>query len=161
MKQALIYWFSFLAILLAITSCKSAIPKQLIVEKTKEVKVTETVRDTVIVTEKDSSYYQAYIDCVEGKPVLKNPSSKPGKKLPVPNVDLKGNQLTIDCTKDAEKLFIQWKEKFISELSTEQIPVVVPAELTDWQIIQIWCGRLLLLLFLVPIIYFIFKLIKR
>lgn len=161
MKKTTIYCFLFLAILVAMTSCRAKLPEKVIVEKTKEVTVTETVKDTVFVTEKDSSYYKAYIECINGKPVIKEPKATPGKTLAAPKVTLTDNQLHVDCTKEAEELFFQWKERFLKEISTEQIPVTVPAEFTEWQIILMALGKLLLFLFLIPIIYIIYKLIKR
>lgn len=161
MKKALIYWFGFLFFLLLATSCKSKVPKPIVIEKTKTVTVTETLRDTVLVTEKDSSYYKAYIECINNKPVLKNPNTIPGKNLKSPKVKLNGNQLNVSCEQEAQEMFFAWKEKFLSEITNEQIPIEVPAQFTDWQIVLMWCGRLFLLLFLIPIIYFIIKIIKR
>lgn len=161
MRKALIYWFSLLITLLAMTSCKAKFPEKVIVEKTKEVTVTETVKDTVLVTEKDSSYYDAYIECINSKPVIKQPKATPGKTLAAPKVTLTDNQLHVDCTKEAEQLFFEWKERFLKELSTEQVPVLVPAEFTEWQIILMALGKLCLFLFLIPIIYIIYKIIKR
>lgn len=161
MKKALLYWFSFLAILIALTSCRAKLPEKVIVEKTKEVTITEKVRDTVLVTEKDSSYYKAYIECINNKPVIKDATATPGKILKAPNVNLTNNQLTVDCKQEAEKIFFQWKEKYIKEHHKEQVPVIVPAEFTDWQIIKMKLGEIFLWLLLIPIVYIIYKLIKR
>lgn len=119
---------------------------------TKEVIV--TIRDTVFKTEKDSSFYKAYIECVNGKPVLKNPKSKPGKNLPAPNVDLDGNELNVNCKKEAESLFYEWKEKYIKENQSKEIriPYAVPAEFTQFQIVQLWLGRIFLFLILLLIV---------
>ena len=64
---SVIFSFFLLGCLL-FTSCKSKLPEE---TKTIYVKAIEKVKDTVFVIEKDSSMYQAYIDCVNGKPVLK------------------------------------------------------------------------------------------
>ena len=59
---SVIFSFFLLGCLL-FTSCKSKLPEE---TKTIYVKAIEKVKDTVFVIEKDSSMYQAYIDCVNG-----------------------------------------------------------------------------------------------
>lgn len=122
------------------------------VTTTKEVQ--EVIRDTVFVVEKDSSFYKAYIECVNGKPILKNPKASPGKKLKEPKVKLNGNELQVDCQKEAQKLFYQWKERYIKENSQKEvrIPYAVPAQFTHFQVVQLWLGRIFLFLILLLLV---------
>jgi hypothetical protein len=141
------------AFLVGCKSSASSLPSPSTTETTtREVEV--VLRDTTLKTEKDSSFYKAWIDCVNGKPVLKNPESKNGRKLQAPNVNLKGNELQVDCRKQAEELFHQWKETYIKEskLKETRVPYAVPTPLTQFQIVQLLAGRFFLLLLLLLLI---------
>lgn len=152
MKQI---FFSLLCIFLiigALVSCASRKPvAPVIIEKTKEI--TKTVRDTVYKIDADSSYYEAYIDCINGKPVIRETTqtqlnSKPGRALQKPKAQLSGNKLNVDCYKDLEELHKQWEETYIKEHEQQPIYVDVPVEvekpLTWFQKFQIWLGRIFL-----------------
>lgn len=134
--------------------------KPMVAEKTiiKEVKVIEKIHDTVVKVEKDQSYYQAYLECKNGKVQLKEGTAhkKPGRNLKSPDVSLQDNLLTVNCEQQAHDLFIQWKEKFIQEHTFQKIPFKVN-ELTFWQQFQIKGFRLLVLLIG---LFAVFKLIK-
>jgi hypothetical protein len=118
----------------------------------------EIVHDTLKVVEKDSSFYRAYLECVNGKVQIKPPketplgakppSSQKGKNLNAPKVNIKDNVLEVDCVAEAQKIFWQWKEKWISDHkeTTIKIPYPVKVPLSDWQSFQIWCGRIFLAL---------------
>ena len=127
---SVIFSFFLLGCLL-FTSCKSKLPEE---TKTIYVKAIEKVKDTVFVIEKDSSMYQAYIDCVNGRPVLvertpeyqphrttaTEPKLKEGKYLKIPQVKLNNGLLTVNCEKEAQRLFAQWKEKYTAEITEAQ-----------------------------------------
>lgn len=141
------------ALLVGCKSSASSLPPPSMEEtKTKEIKT--IIRDTNFLTEKDSSYYKAYIECVNGKPVLKQPKSTPGKNLNAPKVDLKDNELKVDCYAEAQELFYQWKETYTKEnqSKTIKIPYAVPTPLTQFQVVQLWLGKILLFLLLLFII---------
>jgi hypothetical protein len=156
MKKALAYWYGFLLILVFMTSCKSQ--KPVIIEKTKTVTETITERDTVFKIEKDSSFYKAFLECQDGKVVLKNPKSTSGNNLkaPVVKLDEKG-VLTVDCEKEIQELKAKLKDKQKTTIETIEIPVEVPAKITGWQWFQIWCGRILLIGIIAFLIGFGFK----
>lgn len=164
MKTFLIFSFFILGCF-AFTGCKSkVIPGE---TKEKIIIQKETVRDTLLIIEKDSSFYSAYIECVNGKPVLKEPTTasekgkmlpknKPGKHLAVPNVKLENGILSVNCQKEAEEKFFTWKEKFIQEWNTHNKPIPVPVHLTRFQEIKmaigtlvIWLGGLVALAYLI------------
>ena len=152
---SVIFSFFLLGCLL-FTSCKSKLPEE---TKTTYVKSVETVKDTVFVVEKDSSFYQAYIDCANGKPLLVesfkvyqklHPKSavaplllqKEGKYLKKPKVKLSNNGLlTVNCEKEAQRLFAQWREKYIQQFTETQKPIYIDKELTTWQNIQLYTGK--------------------
>lgn len=141
------FYLLLLLLVFGLTSCGSKAP----VVETKEIvrEVKETVRDTFIVTQKDSSFYRAYIDCINGKPFIKQViDTSPGKALAKPKVSIEDNVLKVDCTKEAEKLFLQWKEKYVSESTTHTKPVI-QYKLTFWQELQIRCFHLLLLIIMI------------
>lgn len=161
MKNILFIFSIFLTGTLLLNSCKS---KPIPVE-TKEAIITktETVKDTVLVVEKDSSYYSAYIDCVNGKPVLvqsqkqiadfnsKNPNQKAtspkgksGRSLKEPDVKLENGVLSVNCEKEAEKLFFAWKEKFLKELQINSTPVYRDKPLTTFQEVKLAIGNLVI-----------------
>lgn len=139
---------------------KSAMP--VIVETTKTIK--EVIKDTVVAVKADSSYYKAYVDCRDGKPVILRDSiiTLPGQRIKVPRVVLKDHYINVDCRETAQKLFLSWKEKHITEIKPKVIfvPKEVPVEkpLTFFQKLQIWAGRFLLLELLLAVILMIVKL---
>lgn len=166
---SVIFSFFLLGCLL-FTSCKSKLPEE---TKTIYVKAIEKVKDTVFVIEKDSSMYQAYIDCVNGKPVLKQsfedyqnqhpktataPKQKEGKFLKIPKVKLsKNGLLTVNCEKEAQRLFATWKEKYTAEITETQKPIYIDKELTTWQNIQLYTGKITLGLLGLTILAFLIR----
>ncbi|KGO89740.1 hypothetical protein [Flavobacterium suncheonense] len=156
MKAKLFFSCLLFSLLLAV-GCTSS--KPVVVETKTEVTktVTETVHDTVFQIEKDSSSYKALIECVNGKPKIKEViQSYAGKNLKPPKVNLKGNYIEIDCETRAQKLFAQWKSKYIKELHTTQTPVVI-YKLTNCQQLQIYCFRFMILALLVYLGYNLIK----
>ena len=167
---SVIFSFFLLGCLL-FTSCKSKLPEE---TKTIYVKAIEKVKDTVFVIEKDSSMYQAYIDCVNGKPVLKQsfedyqnqhpktataPKQKEGKDLKIPKVKLsKNGLLTVNCEKEAQRLFATWKEKYTAEITETQKPIYIDSEaVPPWQNIQLYTGKITLGLLGLTILAFLIR----
>lgn len=160
----------FLLESLLLTSCKSKLPAA---TKTTYIKYAEKVKDTVFVAEKDSSYYQAYIDCANGKPVLTKsfedyqkkhpktdivPQSKKGKYLKIPKVKLSNNGLlNVNCEKEAQRLFASWKEKYTTEITESQKPIYIEKKLTTVQKIQLYTGKITLGLMGLTILAFLIR----
>lgn len=148
-----------------VVSCATKKPLDpVIITNTKEI--TKIIRDTVFQVEADSSYYEAYIKCVNGKPVLQDTketkfNSKPGKSIKQPSAKIDGDKLKVDCFKDEEKLHKQWEEIYIKE--HEQKPIYVPQlvykdkPLTWWQNKQIWLGRIFLGIISLGVLSFILR----
>jgi hypothetical protein len=140
-------------------SCKSkSVPDE---RKETIIYKTEHLKDTVLVVEKDSSYYNAFIDCVNGKPVLvqsqnqikdfntKNPTqlatapkSIAGRSVKPPSVSLNNAVLSINCEKEAEKLFFAWKETELREWQISQKPVYIDRKLTTFQNVKMFLGNI-------------------
>ena len=157
----LLYWFAFLGILLWMTGCRA--PKPVTVKETFTETFTETIHDTVFQTEKDTSHYRALLDCQNGRVVIKEvKEAKAGKYLTAPKVNLEGNNLNVDCHAEAQKLFAQWKSQRTKREVIKEIPVFIEMPLTLWQKIQLWSGRvLILLLALLAVAFIIKRIIKK
>ena len=162
MKNLFKFIFSFFLLGgLLLQSCKS---KQVPGEyKERITHKTEIVKDTVLIVQKDSSYYSAYIDCVNGKPVLvqsqkqindynsKNPAnpatapkSRSGRSLKPPVINLQDGILQVDCQKEAENLFFTWKETFVKEWEVTHKPLPpVEKELTTFQKVKLFIGNVI------------------
>jgi len=160
--------FLFLFVLLATTlsSCKStSVVPPATTETTKTATIKEVIRDTIFQTQKDSSYYKAYLDCVDGKVVVKQntkPILKSGKFLKPPKVTLKDNTITIDCEAEAQKLFYQWKDVYRENMKSvlQKIPYPVEKPLSWWQKTEIILGRIFLGLILVFTVLGVLKYFK-
>lgn len=161
MKKILSYFLFFLFGALLLTSCKSKpVPSE-----TKEtiIQKFETVKDTVLVVQKDSSYYSAYIDCVNGKPVLvqsqkqiddynsknpgqsaKSPSATAGRSVKPPAVNLENGKLSVNCEKEAEQMFFKWKETYIKEWQISKTPIYRDKPLTTFQEVKLAIGNLVI-----------------
>lgn len=113
-KKCWVIWFIVAFALVFLTSCKT---KERIItnDVVTTIEKTVTIRDTIIEIAKDSSYYSAYIDCINNKPVLKPKDSKLGKSLQKPTVKLTDGLLEVECETRAQQLFFQWKEQYIKE----------------------------------------------
>ncbi|WP_298307260.1 hypothetical protein [Flavobacterium sp.] len=149
LKNVLSILFLFVLVT-TLVSCKS--PSVVLPTKTETITnsaVKEVIRDTVFEVKKDSSYYKAWLECVDGQIKIKEntkPKFTKGKYLQPPKVLIKGNELTVDCEAEAQRLFAQWKDTFTEKntSTTTEIPVLVEKDLSWWQETQIWCGRIFL-----------------
>lgn len=163
MKKFL-YLVCCVVLVVSLAGCKSSasVLPPTTIETTKTITETITVRDTVLVTKPDTSYYEAYIECVNGKAVLKPSKETKGNYLKAPAVKLTDNKLEVDCKAEAQELFLSWKEKYIKENATTKttVPVAVKLPLTSLEIFQIYCGRLFLFLFLAFIVGVILRMKK-
>lgn len=171
MKKILSYFLFFFIGALLLHSCKSnptpVESKETIIHKV------ETVKDTVLVSEKDSSYYAAYIDCVNGKPVLvqsqkqiedynsknpgqtaKSPKSTAGRSVKPPTVNLENGLLSVNCQKEAEKLFFKWKETYMKEWEISNTPIYRDKPLTTFQEVKLAIGTVVIWLLGLAVLVF-------
>lgn len=149
--------FLFFSVLVLV-SCSSPKPV-LSEEKTKTITITETLHDTVFKIEKDSSSYKALLECQNGKVILKNiTQAEPGRTLKSPKVRLDNNKLIIDCELKKQELYAFWKSKQVKEVEFKTIHITKYTNvLTFWQKVQIWLGRI----FLIVLVYYIIKLVSK
>ena len=145
-------------LVLVLVSCKSPKPV-LSEEKTKTITITETVHDTVFKIEKDSSSFRALLECQNGKVVLKNViQAEPGRTLKSPKVRLDNNKLSVDCELKKQELYAHWKSQQVKEAEVKTINTTKFVNyLTFWQKVQIWLGRILLLV----LVYYISRTILK
>nr|DAX47403.1 MAG TPA: hypothetical protein [Caudoviricetes sp.] len=129
MRNAYLKIISICLALVFAVSCGSRKPAEpLIIENTKTITKETLVRDTVVVTQRDSVRTEVMIDCPEGgtpkiRTIYKNPPK--GRILQPPEVTLSGNKLTIDCKAEAEKLALKLYDKFIKEHESQKIPIYI------------------------------------
>lgn len=153
----------FVVLATTLVACKSSsVVPPTTAETITETTRKEVVRDSAFSIPKDSSYYKAYLECINGKVVLKpdtKPIAKPGKHLEPPKVSLEDNLLTIDCKQEAIKMFVKWKDVYIKshQQIIKKIPYPVPQELSWWQQTQIILGRILLLIAALLAVGFVYK----
>ncbi len=158
--------FCLVVLVSMLVACKStSVVPSTTTETTTTKILREIIRDTVFTTKKDSSFYKAYLECQNGKIFLKK-DTKPiigkGKYLQPPKVTIKDNILQVDCNAEAQKLFAQWKDKYVLEQTekTTRIPYQVEKKLSWWQKTQMILGDIFLVLILIAISGFVLKLIK-
>lgn len=161
MTKKLKYLVFSLFIILIMISCRSPKPVQN-ENKTQTITITETLHDTVFKIAKDSSSYNALLECLNGKVVLKNViQAEPGRTLKSPRVRLDNNKLLVDCNLKEQELYAHWKSKQVRDVQEKTIIVTKFINyLTFWQKVQIWLGRLLLLILLFLLGRFIYKIYK-
>ncbi|PXY44521.1 hypothetical protein [Flavobacterium hydrophilum] len=156
--------FCFVVLATTLVACKSSsVVPPTTTETTTTTTTKEVVRDTVFEVLQDSSYYKAYLECINGKVAIKQdvkPILTPGKNLEPPKVNLKDNVLTVDCKAEAIKLFAQWKDVYTKEHKqiTQKIPYPVEKELTWWQKTQMILGDIFLVIIGLLIIVVVLRL---
>ena len=148
-----------LFIILIMISCRSPKPEQN-ENKIQTITITETLHDTIFKIAKDSSSYNALLECLNGKVILKNViQAEPGRTLKSPRVRLDNNKLQVDCNLKEQELYAHWKSKQVKDVQEKTITEFTNY-LTFWQKVQIWLGRLLLLILLFLLGRFIYKIYK-
>jgi hypothetical protein len=159
MKQLRIIALLFFSIVV-LASCGSSKPATT-EKQNSTITVKQTVHDTVFRIEKDSSSYRALLECQNGKVVLKNViEAEPGRTLKSPKVRLDNNQLKIDCEARAQELLAHYINTHRTDATQLVITKTITIEvnkLTFLQQLQIWLGRIFLLL----LIYWISKLVLK
>lgn len=157
MRQALVYTLG-MAMVVFTTSCKSNQP--VVIEKTITETVTEVKHDTIFETHVDSSSYRALLECQNGKPqikeVISKTSGKHNLKKPKVSIDNKG-LLSVDCETYVEQFKAEWISLNKSRTEKIEVPVYINTPLTNWQIVQLWMGRVFMLLLLGLLIGYLSK----
>lgn len=162
-----------LANILLLFSCKTrqiVQPAKTVVSTVEKV-IKQTTRDTTFIVAADSSFYNAWIECRDGKPVLKKDTttkqfSLSPLRLKKPFVTLsEDGQLNIECF--TENLELKAR---INDLTTEinnttstveQIPIEVVKDFTSTQKLFIILGKIFGCILLLLIGYGVFKLVSK
>lgn len=153
MRNAYLKIISICLALVFAVSCGSRKPAEpLIIENTKTITKETLVRDTVVVTQKDSIRTEVMIDCPEGgapkiRTIYKNPPK--GRILQPPQVSLNGNKLTIDCKAEAEKLALKLYDKYVKEHETKTNVQYIEKPFKWYHSALMYFGGLCLLLFII------------
>lgn len=119
--------------------------------------VKQVIRDTVLEVQADSTYYHAWIECVNGKPVLREPKPEnkekmtmnqdQGKALQKPDFILdESGKLTVECRKEAEQLKAQLTAYYESRLKERIQPVEIKKPFAWYHKILMLAGGIFLLL---------------
>ena len=152
MRNAYLKIISICLALFFAVSCGSREPAEpLIIENTKTLEKEVVVRDTIVLIPKDSVRTIVKIDCPEGgKPKIQTlVQGKKGKVLQPPKLTLQGNQLTIDCKAEAEKLALKLYDKYVKEHKSKKILIYIEKPFKWYHSALMWLGALSLLLFII------------
>ena len=158
--KRIVYLLGCLFVLIALVSCVSGKPT---IQDEKITKITETVHDTIFKIEKDSSALAALLECQNGKVVVKNIiESSSGRILKSPKIKLSNNILQVDCEARAQEVLAHYKDTHeqLYSYKIQTLTKEVEKQLSWWQILEIWCGRLFLLILIGYTIKFLIKIYK-
>ena len=134
--------YLFIALItLFVTGCKCA--KPVVVSETETVTITETLRDTTIIIERDASMMQALLECDENNNVIVRElfEWQSGKHIAPPRLIIRDNIVTVTAEVDSFAVYIAWKQREKVTANTNTI-VIKENELTGWQWFQVWAGRI-------------------
>lgn len=142
--------------LIVLASCGSSKPTIIETKESNSV-VTQTIHDTIVKIEKDSSSYKALLDCQNGKIIIKQVTqAEPGRILKSPRVRLEGSALIVDCEARAQQAVLHYINTHRVDTAIHTIPIKVN-ELTSWQKFQIWGFRIFSLIMLAFSIFIYIK----
>lgn len=135
-------------------------------KETKDSIITNTITETkydTITTPADSSWYNALLECKNGKVVIKDTTTKSGTTIAKkPKVTIKDNKLTVECVCDTAKIIHSYKQTntVTEKFHTERIPKYIEKELTKlqgWYMkigkFVFWALAVLLILLILDIIF--------
>ncbi|OWP80262.1 hypothetical protein BWK63_12025 [Flavobacterium covae] len=164
MKNISLFRVVLFAMLVGIMgACKSSLAPTVTSQTNDTIIKVQTLRDTIIKTKQDSSFYKALLECQNGKVVINRPISvTPGEILKIPGVELQDNYLTVKCKVASQEVCVQLKEKHTQRIKTvlKIKTQYVPRELTWWQTTQINMGRVFIGLVLLILIITFLRLLK-
>lgn len=158
--KRIVYLLGCLFVLVALVSCGSSKPT---IQDEKITRITETVHDTILKIEKDSSALAALLECQNGKVVVKNIiESSSGRILKSPKIKLSNNILQVDCEARAQEVLAHYKDTHeqLYSYKIQTLTKEVEKQLSWWQILEIGCGRLFLLILIGYTIKFLIKIYK-
>ena len=141
-----------------------------VTEKTESV--TETIRDTVIMVQPDSSIMQALIQCDStGRARLQEIKAlKESARLqqtismePEPQ-PYKPTVITVKATVDSMGIYLTYKERYKETAQIQKIETIIEKEvnvLKWWQKLFIWLGSISTILIILTLVYALVKLMVK
>jgi hypothetical protein len=110
----------------------------------------------------DSALMRAYIDCVNGKPVIKTIIKYvPGKKTSA-QISMNGNIATIDCKVDSSSVVTHYMKTHIRDFTSKMKTISYPVNILKWwQNIVISCGFIFLGEVFLGLIFLLIKLATK
>ena len=141
-----------------------------VTEKTESV--TETIRDTVIMVQPDSSILQALVQCDStGRARLQEINAlKESARLqqtismePEPQ-PYKPTVITVKATVDSMGIYLSYKERYKETAQIQKIETVIEKEvnvLKWWQKLFIWLGSISTILIILTLVYALVKLMVK
>ena len=137
------YEIIFLAALAAVSCCPKLYPHK--TENTERiVTVTETVRDTVIQVQPDSSVVEALIRCDStGRARLEEIQTLRQSARVQQTLALKDNRLTSKAVVDSMGIYLTYKDRYREEQKVQTIETVIEKEVNIlhwWQKTLMWAG---------------------
>ena len=168
MKRTII---AMAAILSMQSCCHKLYPHTAEVTEKKE-SVTETIRDTVIMVQPDSSIIQALIQCdstgrarlqeinalKESARLQQTISIEPEPKPYKPAV------ITVKATVDSMGIYLTYKERYKETAEIQKIETIIEKEvnvLKWWQKLFIWLGSISTILIILTLVYALVKLMVK
>lgn len=127
------------------------------------VKVIETLRDTVVRIDADSSMIQALIECDSlGQAYIKELIEvKSGKRMPPPKIKIIKDTLKIQASSDSMAIYLTLKDRYVEHKKSETITNTIEVNrLTLWQKWMYYLGFITLGLTICSIGLKLYKLIK-
>lgn len=125
------------------------------------VTVSETIRDTIIQVQSDSSIVQALIRCDStGRARLEEIRTLKESARVQQTLALKDNKLTAKTVVDSMGIFLTYKERYREEQKAQVVETVTEKEvnvLKWWQKALMWTGAVAVSVFLLFLIARIFK----
>lgn len=100
------------------------------------VKVIETLRDTVVRIDADSSMIQALIECDSlGQAYIRELIEvKSGKRMPPPTIKIIKDTLKIQASADSMAIYLTLKDRYVEHKKSETITNIIEVNrLTLWQ----------------------------
>ena len=121
------------------------------------VTITETIKDTVIQVQPDSSIVQALIRCDStGRARLEEICTLKESARVRQTLALKDNRLTAKAVVDSMEIYLTYKERYREEQKVKVVETVIEKEvnvLKWWQKALMWMGAVSTLIFLTSLVF--------
>lgn len=155
-KQISIYLILLFSLVLFSCCANRSIPIEVSDKTEIETKIVE--RDTVFRIEADSSFYEALLECENGKvrivtdTIYYSKTSQPTMQRVHPKINLEDNRLTMSCEAEAQELFATWKDSYQTKTETRTKYISVEKDTPWWQTTLMVIGVVFIILIIINFI---------